>query len=235
MKNDFTLSVPSPCHERWSEFTPTEKGRFCGSCQKEVIDFTQWNEDQIKLYFTQTTKSTCGRFHSKQLTRYHEREKANRSWLNASILALLLLIMSRPTEAQPKRKMLRQEQVEKKFPAQQFDTIITKATIRGVVRDASDGSMLPGVNIIRKGTSEGIVSDADGKYEFVILEPKQTELLVFSFIGYETREFDLPINARPVEIKIDLMLDTQVLGDFVIVHRYSPRRLWWKVKNIFRR
>jgi CarboxypepD_reg-like domain len=235
MKNDFTLSVPSPCHERWSEFTPTEMGRFCGSCQKEVIDFTQWNEDQIKHYFTQTTKSTCGRFHSKQLITYHKPAKPNRSWLSASILALVLLIMSRPTEAQSKRKVAAQEQVEKKFIAQQSDTIITKVTIHGVVRDALDESLLPGVNILRRGTSEGIVSDANGRYEFIILQPKQTEQLTFSFIGYETREFDLPINKCSVEIKIDLMLDTQVLGDFIVVPRYSPRRLWWKVKNIFRR
>ncbi len=40
MKKDFPLSAPHPCHEQWGEFTPTEKGRFCGACQKEVIDFT---------------------------------------------------------------------------------------------------------------------------------------------------------------------------------------------------
>ena len=37
-------------------------------------------------------------------------------------------------------------------------------TVTGTVTSADDGSSLPGVNILEKGTSNGTVSDADGKY-----------------------------------------------------------------------
>jgi hypothetical protein len=240
MKNDFTISVPSPCQERWSEFIPTEKGRFCGSCQKEVIDFTQWNEDQIKQYFTLNKRSSCGRFRAKQLTTYHE-PKPNRSWLNASILAFVLLILSRPTEAQSKRKMVGQEQLERKFPANYLETVITKVTFHGVVKASEDSSAMPGVNVLWKGTSEGTVTDADGKFEITIHNPKPSETLVFSFIGYETCEHQVSIKSSKIELNTTLSADIQVLGDTIVVggmistHRYSPRRLWWKAKNIFRR
>ncbi|MCG8577504.1 MAG: hypothetical protein MI810_21670 [Flavobacteriales bacterium] len=36
MKNLF--HIPEPCHEKWTDMTPTEKGAFCQKCSKEVLD-----------------------------------------------------------------------------------------------------------------------------------------------------------------------------------------------------
>lgn len=41
------LHIPEPCHEKWAEMTPTERGAFCGSCKKEVIDFSEKSYNQI--------------------------------------------------------------------------------------------------------------------------------------------------------------------------------------------
>lgn len=35
------LSISEPCHENWHNMTPTEQGRFCNACAKEVGK--QWN------------------------------------------------------------------------------------------------------------------------------------------------------------------------------------------------
>lgn len=241
MKKDFSISVPSPCHELWSEFTPTEKGRFCVACQKEVIDFTQWNEDQIKHYFTQATQSTCGRFRAKQLTSYHEPIKPSRSWLSASLLAFVLLIMSRPAEAQSKRKVAAQEQVEMKHGEVHYDKVIDKVTLHGKVRASEDSFALPGVNVTRKGTDEGTVTDVDGKFMLTIQAPKPSETFTFSFIGLTTHEQDVTVNNSEIVMNINLSVDTHALSEVIVVGgvcstpRYSPRRLWWKIKNIFRK
>ena len=53
-------------------------------------------------------------------------------------------------------------------------------TITGKVTDGGDGSALPGVSIVVKGTSSGTVSDSDGQYSIVATPD---DVLVFSFIG----------------------------------------------------
>lgn len=54
----------------------------------------------------------------------------------------------------------------------------------GVVRDASDGSTLPGVNVTIPGTSTGTITDIDGNYSINV--PKGSSLS-FSYVGYETQ------------------------------------------------
>ena len=66
--NLFKLEISSPCSENFNDFKPTKKGGFCDSCQKEVIDFTRMNSEEIATYFkTRTIDNTCGRFTPAQL------------------------------------------------------------------------------------------------------------------------------------------------------------------------
>ncbi|MGB1039778.1 MAG: hypothetical protein ACPGVD_02810 [Flavobacteriales bacterium] len=69
------LSIPEPCHENWNEMSPTDKGRFCGSCQKEVTDFTQMTKVEIKEFFIRkASESTCGRFENRQIESFNRPE-----------------------------------------------------------------------------------------------------------------------------------------------------------------
>jgi hypothetical protein len=63
------LSIPKPCHENWNAMTPSEKGKFCGSCQKTVIDFTEMSDRQIAEFFKKPPSSVCGRVYNDQLHR----------------------------------------------------------------------------------------------------------------------------------------------------------------------
>ncbi len=48
--------------------TVNEKGRFCGSCAKTVVDFTKKSTEEIQDYFTKNQgKLVCGHFRRKQL------------------------------------------------------------------------------------------------------------------------------------------------------------------------
>lgn len=60
---------------------PEEKGRFCGSCQKTVIDFTTMSDRQIAAFFKKPTGLTCGRFHQDQLNREIEIPKKRIPWV----------------------------------------------------------------------------------------------------------------------------------------------------------
>lgn len=77
----FTLSVTSPCHEKWEQMTPDQHGRFCASCQKTVVDFTAMSDRQIVEYFKKSAASTCGRFYSDQLNREVVAPQKGLPWL----------------------------------------------------------------------------------------------------------------------------------------------------------
>ncbi len=72
----YRISLPTACHENWQEMTPTEKGRFCASCQKEVIDFTQMNDEKIVQVLKRSEQGFCGRFRDTQLDRKIEKQKS---------------------------------------------------------------------------------------------------------------------------------------------------------------
>lgn len=48
---------------------PTEDGRFCGSCQKTVVDFTVMSDAEVTRFVTRQKGSACGRFRAEQLNR----------------------------------------------------------------------------------------------------------------------------------------------------------------------
>lgn len=68
MKKQLHISIPEPCHEEWAKMTPNEKGKFCNTCAKTVVDFTKKSEVEIQQFFIENKgKKTCGRFQQKQL------------------------------------------------------------------------------------------------------------------------------------------------------------------------
>jgi hypothetical protein len=172
MKKQFALTVPTPCHENWNTFTPTQKGKFCGACQKEVIDFTAWTDDEIKRYFKTTTQSTCGRFKQQQLKIYpttEVRPKSHSAW--AAFVAFLMLLVHEPAEAQTSTPT-RQEQVDEQKREKIAGKALTTITVRGIVIDDVDSLGIPGVNVLRKGTTEGTVTDTNGKFELTLNLPQ---------------------------------------------------------------
>ena len=66
----FQLNIPEPCHQSWDNMTPTEQGRFCNACAKEVIDFSMMTDNEVLNYFnTLTHDKVCGRALPSQLDR----------------------------------------------------------------------------------------------------------------------------------------------------------------------
>jgi len=87
-----------------------------------------------------------------------------------------------------------------------------RTEITGTVTDASDGSPLPGVNIVVPGTTTGTTTDAEGQYTLDV--PADADSLSFSFIGYVT--VTVPIEGR-TQINVELSPDVQLLEDVVVV------------------
>ena len=84
-------------------------------------------------------------------------------------------------------------------------------SVSGKVVSAKDGSELPGVNIQIKGTSLGTITTVNGTYDLMVRRP--TDTLVFSFIGFITRE---EVIGQRSTINVSLETDATELEEVVI-------------------
>jgi TonB-linked SusC/RagA family outer membrane protein len=66
--------------------------------------------------------------------------------------------------------------------------------ITGTVTDAITGEVLPGVNIVVKGTTIGTITDVNGKYNIEV--PEGSTSLTFSFLGMESQEIIIGTSTR---------------------------------------
>ena len=84
-------------------------------------------------------------------------------------------------------------------------------TVTGVITSSEDGTKLPGVNVVLKGSTVGTVTDVDGKYRLTI--PSAGGTLVFSFIGLTTQEAE--VGERSV-VDIQMKPDVTQLGEVIV-------------------
>ncbi len=219
MKNTLQLSVPKPCHENWDNFTPTTAGGFCGSCQKNVRDFTQMSDTELIAYFrnvaTKQSESMCGRFRDNQLqTKYDVNQ-----WFPEWIIKENQLFYEVPVEKLSNQNLRitlphfsNKQFIRNSIAAMlilSFSVNAQKKIISGKITDANDGSGLPGVSIQIVGTEKGVISNAAGEYK---IEIEKNQKLRFGFIGYETQEIKVEDNPN-----INLKMEETVLGEVVVV------------------
>jgi TonB-dependent SusC/RagA subfamily outer membrane receptor len=103
-------------------------------------------------------------------------------------------------------------------------------TITGKVTATEDGSALPGVNVMLKGTTVGTTTDAEGNYSLGV--PESGGSLIFTFIGLKSME--IAIGERST-VDVGLALDVTQLSEVVVtalgVERQS-KTLGFSVKEV---
>ncbi len=85
-----------------------------------------------------------------------------------------------------------------------------KKRITGAVLDDT-GEPVIGANVVEKGTTNGVVTDLDGKFS---LEVKENAVLLISYIGYTDQEIQV---ADKTTFSISMTEDTQLLDEVVVV------------------
>jgi Ca-activated chloride channel family protein len=91
--------------------------------------------------------------------------------------------------------------------------------ITGKVTANSDGNPIPGVTVILKGSANGTTTNAEGKYSITV--PEKGGKLVFSFIGYKSKEVTLG-SSNTLDIKLEE--DVTALQEVVVVGRSVERK-----------
>ena len=90
--------------------------------------------------------------------------------------------------------------------------------LSGTVKD-SKGVPMPGVTVVVKGTTTGIITNANGQFKLSV--PSDTKTVVFSFIGMKTQE--IAIGSRST-IDIVMAEDNVDLGEVVVIGYGSIRK-----------
>lgn len=88
--------------------------------------------------------------------------------------------------------------------------------VTGIVKDKT-GTPLIGVSVVEKGTTNGSITDTDGKYAITV---SQGKTLVFSYIGYLTQE----VQVKSRNLNVTMQDDTQLLDEVVVIGYGSMQR-----------
>ncbi|MBR4678541.1 MAG: TonB-dependent receptor [Bacteroidales bacterium] len=92
----------------------------------------------------------------------------------------------------------------------------SQAVIKGTVTDEK-GELLPGANIVVKGTTIGTISDFDGNYNLANV-PEGQQTICVSFMGYQTVESDFQfISGSTISFNFTLKEDNEQLEEVVVI------------------
>lgn len=221
------MSIPKPknCPQEWLSMKPSEKGRLCGECKKDIIDFTKKSWSEIEDIQKAHNNTLCGMYTDKQL-KYWGQEvpplKPNKHIGTAALILGLTTGVNGQTTHQDK-------------PVK--EKIIIKGKVRG---EDTDGNALAFTNVVLDNTTIGTEVDMKGNYELDVsdcLHGIDSPSLSFSFIGYETASY--PINKEEgdtIVINADLKLSSDDSLEALIFAVKKPtlwRRLKWSIKRLF--
>lgn len=91
-----------------------------------------------------------------------------------------------------------------------FSQAQTVSVVKGTVK--AEGKTLPGASVVIKGSKIGQSTEKDGTYQ---IEAKVGDILVFSYLGYKTKEVN--VTSLDSTINVELLPEANVLDEIVIV------------------
>jgi len=237
-----TISIKNPCSENWNSFERRGDSGFCLSCQKNVVDFTKYSDEEVIEYFRKhRSEKTCGRLNDTQLKTYSLPKK--KSDLNgiAAALAAGLLAIANPAESQVTTSTYEATMLDDNGVTRTPGTSNKEGwyRINGQVFHPYDDSKMPGVAVVIKGIDKGTYTDANGKFSLDYYgEESERIMLELSFAGYGPMEREIYLwrkitDLSPITFRIEIPT-TILMGEVVYSDPwYRPRRWWMGITSIF--
>jgi CarboxypepD_reg-like domain len=237
--NSLMLSIPNPCSENWNNMTPQEKGRFCDTCQKCVVDFTAMTDAAVLDYFNKNNGKICGRFDKRQLDRVliiNDKRFQKRFNIAASLLLLSSLGFGNTVKNDAVipfkvSSFYVQKSIVKKNTSSLNEPLSDEMiTVKGHVFDIKKEPII-GAAIVMKGSTIGTTTDTNGAFSITLKrEYFEKGFLYISCAGYGTQEYELS-KFKVGEFLVFEIIETVLAGDIVI----RRPNLWKRFTNLFRR
>jgi hypothetical protein len=225
MKPTVQLNIDTPCHENWAAMTPTDEGRFCQACTKQVVDFSILTDQQILHFLSKANGNICGRMGNDQLQRplipVAEQPKAKWWW---ALLMPLLMVFDRAA-AQKKPLLIKQGEVAMR-PVDTSRTCHDKVapaiatahyTISGTVTDEK-GTPVAGATVRAEEWGRGTITDDKGAYKLIADTYTDKVNISVNFIGYTSIKKE--VKATNVSLDFVLPLAEAAVLQEVVVRSY---------------
>lgn len=232
------LNIPNPCSASWRTMSPTEHGRHCASCSKEVVDFASLDDKAIADYIEANSASTiCGRFRTHQLNRSFAPTTISSSYTKYGkwiVAALLIgsshLVFANEIVTQQSQQIVLTDVIKIEEDLIELMHKVEKDLIvKGRLVDAETGDVIIGANVIVENLNLGTISDFDGNFELNISKSSSKFLnkISISFIGYSNIEIELSEKQQQLLVQnevLDLSIialeeASHLLGEIVITKK----------------
>lgn len=226
MSKRIQLSVTDPCHENWDNMTASEQGRYCESCQKQVIDFTNMSDSQLAAFFKKPSSgSLCGRFFDDQLNRDIEIPGKRIPWIRYFFqIVLPAFLVTAKASAQGKAKPPKTAKVSTSermmlgaiAPLPTLKTLVERVNINGRVLD-EEGVGVPFASVMIKGATRGIAADSAGFFKIrdVEFNDKLPITIIVTSVGFEQNETMITGKEELVKT-ISIQLRNRILNEVVV-------------------
>jgi carboxypeptidase-like protein len=241
MLRSVQIQIPKPCHENWNNMAPDEQGRFCGSCQKIVVDFTAMSDKELLDHISTTAgQHACGRFSTHQLNTDLTKTESKRQFSWAYVWNVLLAsLLATESYAQGELQIKKKQEMylpdvaptPGPFEVRERDSVPEKI-VQGIILQSKTNKPLQYAYVTIKGTSKGVVCNDKGEFRIAV-EDKDSVMLQCSSIGFKTQTLAINKNSN-VHVSVLMEEDTtELTGDFIVTaYHYTFKQ---KVKRFFRR
>lgn len=234
MKKEYLqIKIENPCEENWDQMIPIQQDKFCGSCEKVVVDFTAMTDGEIVHFYKKNEGSLCGRFHPEQLNRKLYTTRRASSFMAWKAVAALAAGMMMGTQVQGQKELPKIE-VSEHSTMVLGGKVSSVSTITGKVIDESGEPLIGAIVVLKDKAGEvlkGTNTDFDGHY--TLIKDSRAVSMEVNYVGFD----DKVVTDFKTRKHLDFIMNEGVMlgGMMSVGIVYTKVRPITKVKSFFRR
>jgi hypothetical protein len=230
ISDTYFISIPKPCKEDWDVMTPSDKGRHCALCKKEVMDFSDAGIEKVKNVLDESHGIVCGRVKLSQIAAENfSFQLSNMAMVQLKRFALSLLLVFGSflftIDSLEAAEFLHKTKLDMIFN----DSVVI---VKGRIQDKGNKEGIAFSNILLSENDIVIartVADIDGYFKIAVkrtaFSDKRNLVLKAASVGYKVVEIRNFMNdSESLIITVDAILfDPVIMGAMIITTVCEPQ------------
>lgn len=234
-RSNYLLKIEDSCSESWAAMSPTDSGRFCTACAKNVTDFTNLSDDNILAIIKKSSGNLCGRMEENQMNRFlvNKTEPSNKARFFRFVAGLFLLSAA---EGKAQEMIMREPMAMVKPPTEQekFEKEIIdsphyklKIWVKGQVISAETKEPVAKAHVTFGRINRLALTDEDGYFNFLLPDSLAEKRTFLRVAHHQAGQTSVTTTADEFPQVIELVpfdpADVISAGGLTVV-----KRKWWQ-------